>query len=284
MGCELIHLEGGEPLIRDDIQDLINHVKKRKMLCRLNSNGLLVPKKIKEIKNLDSLCISLDGDEQANDKNRGKGTYQKIIEAIKVAKENGLPVLTSTVLTANNIETGAIEKILELSQKIGFGAQFNFLYEQTTEFFDDPACKVQEEAIKKAIVKLIQLKRKGLPVFYSTATYNNALNWPDKYTVKKFTSKNPPPQKFKYIPCYMGKLMCFVDGDGLVYPCGEHIGKFPALNIRDVGFKKAWENIEKQKDCISCYNTCFNEYNNVFSCRTSVIWNNFLNSIKNTKK
>lgn len=281
MGTRLIHLEGGEPLLRDDIGKLIDYVKRKNMICRLNSNGLLVPKKIKEIKKLNSLCISLDGDEESNDKNRGKGTYKKIIEAIRVAKQHGLAVLTSTVLTSNNIESGAIEKVLSLAREMGFGAQFSFLYEQTTDFTDDPACSVRDDALKKAISKLINYKKMGWPIFYSIATYNNAFNWPASYNVKKFTIKNPPPSGFKYIPCYMGRLMCFVDGDGMVYPCGEHIGTFPALNIFDVGFKKTWENIAKRKECLTCYNTCFNEYNQLFSCKPSVLWNNFTNYIKN---
>lgn len=279
MGTKLIHLEGGEPLLRDDIDVLIDYIKSKYIICRLNTNGLLVPEKIKKIKKLDSLCISLDGDEESNDKNRGKGTYKRIIEAIKVAKQHELSVLTSTVLTANNIESEAIDKVLSLAKEIGFGAQFNFLYEQTTDYTDNPACRVREDAIKKSIIKLINYKKKGWPVFYSMATYNNVLHWPASYDVKKFTTQKSPPLGYKYVRCYMGKLMCFVDGDGMVYPCGEHIGTFPALNILEVGFKKAWENIAKRKECLTCYNTCFNEYNQMFSCKPSVLWNNFINYV-----
>ena len=281
MGTKLVHLEGGEPLLRKDIGEIISYVKDKGMICRMNSNGYLVPARIQEIKRLDSLCISLDGDEESNDKNRGVGCYKKALDAIIVAKKNRLPVLSSTVLTQNNVDCGAIEHILSLAREIGFGAQFNFLYEQTTDNTDDPACRVKEEAIKNAINKLIDYKRKGWPVFYSMATYNNALNWPVSYEVRKFTSKKPGPKEFPHIPCYMGKLMCFVDGDGKVYPCGEHIGKFPALSIQDVGFKKAWENVARKKDCYACWNTCFDEYNEVFNCKPSVWWNNFKNTLKN---
>jgi MoaA/NifB/PqqE/SkfB family radical SAM enzyme len=281
MGTKLVHLEGGEPLLRKDIGEIIDYVKGKGMICRMNSNGFLVPTRIDEIRKLDSLCISLDGDEESNDKNRGAGCYKKALDAIMVAKRNHLPVLSSTVLTQNNVENGAIEHILSLAREIGFGSQFNFLYEQTTDNTDDPACRVKEEAIKSAINKLIDYKKKGWPVFYSMATYHNALNWPVSYEVRKFTSKRPGPREFSHIPCYMGKLMCFVDGDGKVYPCGEHIGKFPALSIQDVGFKKAWENIARKKDCYACWNTCFDEYNEVFNCKPSVWWNNFRNTLKN---
>ena len=281
MGTKLVHLEGGEPLLRKDIGKIIDYVKGKGMICRMNSNGYLVPARIQEIKRLDSLCISLDGDEESNDKNRGAGCYKKALEALKVANKKRIPVLSSTVLTQNNVENGAIEHVLSLAREIGFGSQFNFLYEQTTDNTDDPACRVKEEAIKNAINKLIDYKKKGWSVFYSMATYHNAFNWPVSYEVRKFTSKRPGPREFSHIPCYMGKLMCFVDGDGKVYPCGEHIGKFPALSIQDVGFKKAWENIARKKDCYACWNTCFDEYNEVFNCKPSVWWNNFRNTLKN---
>ena len=45
----------------------------------------------------------------------------------------------------------------------------------------------------------------------------------------------------------MGRFMCLIEPDGFVYPCGQLIGKFPALNIREVGFKKAWENLFTKK-------------------------------------
>lgn len=276
LGTRLIHLEGGEPLLRKDIGQIIEKAKKKGLICRMNSNGILIPKRIKDIIGVDSLCISLDGDEQSNDKNRGQGTYSKIIEGIICAKKNGLSVLTSTVLTRNNIENGAIEKVLALSKEIGFGAQFSFLYEQTTTRLNNAAFYLDEDSIRRAIKKLISYKRKGYPIFYSHATYRNALNWPVSYEQKRFTSKTSPPQGYRYIPCYMGKLMCFIDGDGLIYPCGEHIANFPALNFLKVGFKKAWENLAN-KDCITCYNTCFNEYNQVFSCRPDVLWNNVTN-------
>jgi MoaA/NifB/PqqE/SkfB family radical SAM enzyme len=284
LGTELVHLEGGEPLLRDDIGAIIERVKKNGMVCRMNSNGLLVPKKINEIKGVDSLCISLDGDQESNDKNRGIGTYAKIIEGIICAKNNGLSVLTSTVLTRNNIDTGAIENVLELSKKIGFGAQFSFLYEQTATRLSNAAFYVEEPSIKKTIRKLIDYKRKGYPIFYSFPTYYNALRWPASYEQKRFTTATPPPKGFKYIPCCMGRLMCFVDGDGMVYPCGEHIGTFPAKNFREVGFKQAWEHLSNFKECITCYNTCFNEYNQVLSCRPACLWNNFINYLRYRKK
>ena len=96
-GTMLVHLEGGEPLLRPDIGSIIDAVKKRGMICRMNSNGLLVPKRLDEIAALDSLCISLDGDAESNDRNRGNGTYAKIVEGIQAAKKRGISISAISV-------------------------------------------------------------------------------------------------------------------------------------------------------------------------------------------
>lgn len=79
----------------------------------------------------------------------------------------------------------------------------------------------------------------------------------------------------------MGRYMCFVDGDGLVYPCGQLIGSFPALNFTEVGFKKAWENLAKNKTCKTCYCPCFLEFNQVYGLKPNVLLSNAKREIKN---
>ena len=66
------------------------------------------------LKRLDSLAISLDGDENANDINRGQGTFLKIIEAIKIARAEGLKVATNTVINLNNLKS--IDTVISLAK------------------------------------------------------------------------------------------------------------------------------------------------------------------------
>ncbi|HHT9133375.1 MAG TPA: radical SAM/SPASM domain-containing protein [Candidatus Avalokitesvara rifleensis] len=277
MGTRLIHLGGGEPLLRDDIEEIINKVKDRGIICRMNTNGALIPKKIDSLKRLDSICVSLDGKAQANDKNRGAGTFEEIVAGIKCAKEHGIPVHVSSVITTNSI--GALEEVLELSKEIGFMVEFGLPYEQTTTNKDIPAVKLQDEQVRAFLRKLLRYIDEGYPIFYSTSTYRYALSWPTSYQEKILYDDAPPD--FKVIDCYMGKYMCFVDGDGLVYPCGQLIGSFPALNFTEVGFKKAWENLEKNKTCKTCYCPCFIEFNQVYGLKPNVLINNTAREMKN---
>src|SRR3989344_5459724 len=50
LGCQRVSLWGGEPLMREDIGQIINHIKNKKMHVNIVTNGYLVPMKINAIK------------------------------------------------------------------------------------------------------------------------------------------------------------------------------------------------------------------------------------------
>ncbi|MBF0275233.1 MAG: radical SAM protein [Nitrospinae bacterium] len=276
-GTTMIHLGGGEPLLLKDIGDYINAVKDGGMICRMNSNGALVPERIEQLKRLDSLCISLDGKEETNDKNRGKGTFKEITEGIACAKNNGIPVHVSATITMNNI--GALEEIIELSKTIGFNVEFGLPYESTSKT-ETTETTINDEIMKDFIRKVLDYKKMGYPIFYSDKTYQYALNWPVSYKEKLLKEL---PSGFEHIECYMGRFMCFVDANGLVYPCGQLIDTFPALNFAEVGFQKAWDNLEEHKPCKTCYCPCFTEFNSVFGLKAETLWSNIKRELKGFK-
>jgi uncharacterized protein len=80
---------GGEPLLRTD---LIERIMKEAPVPRfmIQTNGLLLDKINPEIVNrFSTILVSIDGQEELNDANRGKGTYRKVIENIKKICRNG---------------------------------------------------------------------------------------------------------------------------------------------------------------------------------------------------
>ncbi|OGZ73397.1 MAG: hypothetical protein A3A98_02405 [Candidatus Staskawiczbacteria bacterium RIFCSPLOWO2_01_FULL_40_39] len=276
MGARAIYLSGGEPLLRDDIGQIIGAIKDKNMLCFMNTNGLLVPDKIKYLKRLDSLAISIDGDEATNDINRGKGTFLKIIEAIKVARAEGLKVATNTVINLDNLDS--IDTVISLAKNLGFTAEFNLPYEQSLGNKNNPTMRLGDENIRMVLKKLIKYKEQGAPISFSNAVRLYILKWPFSYDKKIIYDDLPASFKFKN--CYMGRFMCLIDSDGFVYPCGQLIGKFPALNIREAGFKKAWDSLLKSRTCKACYSLCFNEFNQLFALSPDAVFSTALRFLK----
>jgi len=63
LGLARINFTGGEPLIRQEIGEWIDHAKQKSIKVAINSNGHFVPQLINRIKNCDLLNLSLEGPE-----------------------------------------------------------------------------------------------------------------------------------------------------------------------------------------------------------------------------
>lgn len=273
MGCKRISLGGGEPLLRKDIGDIVGYIKRKRMDCVINTNGILVPKKIDLIKDIDSLCLSLDGDEDAHDSYRGKGTFRKTIEAIECASKHNIPVVTNTVLHNKNLDS--IDFILKLAKRYGFLAEFNISIAHLINPDKGSEYKAADRDIKSVLKRLIEYKKRGYPVLFSKKAFEYSLLWPT-YKVEAFY--NDPPD-FRYAKCTAGKYFCLVDTNGGVYPCPHLINKIRPVNAAKEGFKKAFVALDRH-NCRACYQVYHNEFNLLFSLDYSVIYNYIRNSIK----
>ena len=95
MGTRRLGINGGEPLLREDIGDIIRYAKTKGFIVTMFTNGSLVAKTIDKIQSLDVLIISLDGPEALHDEQRFLGSYQNVIGAIDAARTKGIPVWAS---------------------------------------------------------------------------------------------------------------------------------------------------------------------------------------------
>lgn len=267
IGTKYVSLNGGEVLLRDDIDIILDRIKEKNMLCHLSTNGLLIKNNIAVLKKVDSLAISIDGIGESNDLNRGIGTYVKIIEGIESLNKNGIKFHTHTVLTKNNRK--GVDEILSLAGKYKFNAQISML---RMEDSPDKKIGLDDEEVRGVISNLLKYKKKGLPIFFSYYAYKNMLNWP--FTYDKQMIYNEMPKGYKMRPCYIKRFSCHIEADGLVYPCIVLVNKFKALNFLEAGIKKAWENLG-DNHCRACYNICCNDLSAIFGLAPNSLWNAF---------
>jgi len=78
-GTMRISLYGGEPLMRQDIGQIIDYIKSKKIIVNIVTNGALLKQKIDEIKNLDFILLSYDGSPQAQKNVRGEQAHDVVI-------------------------------------------------------------------------------------------------------------------------------------------------------------------------------------------------------------
>ena len=268
-GARRFHINGGEPLMREDIGEIVDYAKKMGLYVSLSSNGYLLPKRINQLKNLDIIFLSFNGPKEVHDRQRGEGSYDKVIEAFRLCQASGMRFWTTTVLTKINLNS--IGFILEKAKEYSFAANFQVLYYPAGRHFKAPISShplgsflLTKEEYQGIFRTLIQ-EKKHKRIVNSRAFFRYLLGW-ENY-------KEPYSREAQRgITCWAGKLYCWVDIDGSVYPCFDCIGRMDALNFLDVGFQNAFYNL-KEGWCRSCILSCYAEMNLMFSFNPDAIYN-----------
>lgn len=273
LGCKRVSFGGGEPLLRPDLGEIVDYVRAGRMECVVNSNGCQVQERIDELKNIDALCLSLDGEEKVHDAYRGEGSFKKVIGAIECAAKNKIPVYTNTVLHRGNLES--IEFILHLARRYNLLAEFNLAIAYLPGENKDADYKGDDQSLKQALGKLIQYKKKGENILFSQKALRYSLSWP---TYSREAYVDQPPD-FKYANCYAGRYFCIIDTNGDLYPCPHLIDKIKVENAARLGFQKAFAKLNRH-NCRACYQVYHNEFNLLFNLDCSVIYNHIKNSFK----
>jgi len=254
-GTRRLGLFGGEPLLREDIGEIIDNASNRGLLVSLITNGFLVKDKIEKLKNLDLIFVSLDGPEEMHDRDRGAGSFRKAIEAVKVAQKKKIPVWTIMTLTKNNI--GGIDYIVRLARDMNFRAAIQFLYHNDHLGRNRQSLLPSREDCIGAIEKILFYKKLRYPIISSSSYLSRLLKWPD-------FSQNIIFGPFGDLRCIAGKLYCSVDTDGTVYPCSVLIGSFAGRSFLDAGFSDAFYSLDEPR-CSACLSSCMIEQSLLFS-------------------
>jgi len=100
---------GGEPFLRRDLFQFLAILDSFKDLFTLSimTNGSFITeetaKRLKKIKVLRRIQLSLEGFKDSNDDIRGEGSFEKIVNTIKLLKKYNIPTRVSLTLTRKNL-------------------------------------------------------------------------------------------------------------------------------------------------------------------------------------
>jgi len=243
LGVKTIDLTGGgEPFYRKNIMDIIKIVKDYGFEITLTTNGTLLNKeKIQNLINLglDDLCFSLESaEEKINDLLRGKGTYKRIIHAIKtlnILKQNSKKptVRIATVITNKNYK--------HLRSLIGFAVKnkisaINFSVMIEWETNKPLSMKRKEDALE--ILKGLNQELKNKEIFSNLEP------------IIKYGLFEHEPPKF----CFAPWEMMFINSNGEALACCTLASHHENVmgNIKEQSLSEIWcgEKMNKFREMI----------------------------------
>lgn len=226
----LVNISGGEPLLNPRIFDIAKRLYKKNIYLALSTNGYFYSKYRKEIvdSGIKFVQVSLDGKKELHEKFRGiKGSYDKAIEALKMAKEDGLRTQMNVTITSRNIDN--LEWNYNMAKELNVDKLF---YRRVVPY---GKAKVNRDVLPdkelyySKIKKLSKLDSKDLKVAIDDPILN-VLNNIDNS---------------EYIACGAGINNLGISSDGDVYPCiflREKLG-----NLREDKLINIWNNNDTLK-------------------------------------
>lgn len=257
LGAEHITFIGGEPLLREDIGDLLDYAKHKGLLTTMSSNGNLVKKKSSELDSLDMLIVCLNGPEKVHDAIRGKGNYKKIINLLSGKKDIKKPGLITAIITQQNI--GYLDFLLKIARSYGVFINFQPVFRNELAKVENESLKdiiLSKEKTKEVFNYLISKKKEGFPISNSYPS------------LKNFASSG----FFKFKKCYLPDCSITIGPEGNVYSCYKYVNSKKSLNGNKVGWKKAFQ--EKVYDgCKTCYYGCHIEDNLLYGLHPQSVSN-----------
>ena len=229
----LLILSGGEPLMREDIYEIIRYGADRGLRMGMGSNGMLIDDEVTrrlEEAGMGTVAISLDSSTpERHDEFRGvKGCWQRAVDAIKSLKKSKIEVQVNSTVTLQNYDE--VDDIMALAEELGVENFHLFFLVPTGRGtnIEDITPQMYEDMISSTLGKItkyrLNVKPSCAPQFMRV-------------------SKEQGVDMSRWVRgCMAGLYYCRIYPSGEVTPCPYlplNLG-----NIRERSFKDIWFNSE----------------------------------------
>lgn len=246
MGPAVIILTGGEPLLREDLGDLIAHGHRLGHRLVMAVNGtLLTPELARRLKEagIQRLSISLDGAAAAtHDALRGvPGAFAGALAGIAAAREAGLPFQINTTITKGNL--AELPALYQKALELGAVAHHVFVLVPTGRGAEMAAELVTPEEYADTLRWLLSRQQDGRLHLKPTCAPQYYRLWREEAQTRgeKITPQTHGLEAMTK-GCLGGQGFAFVSYEGVVQACGYL--ELPAGNIREQAFPEIWQNSE----------------------------------------
>jgi len=245
-GIGLLIIDGGEPLCREDLLDILKYASSKGIRTTIGSNATLIDegtaKKLLEV-GVMAVAISVDGaDAETHDSFRGQsGAFEQTFKGINACRKANLPFQFNMVIRKDTLPQ--LEDMLRLAVDSGANA---------AEFFDLVASGRAKEECQDQVLSLDERKRamewlaqsqEDCPIIIRVP---GCPMYPLLLQEKHVQPKHFPAEMLRRVPYYgrgcaagmpMGYVM--IQSNGEVNPC--MLLQVELGNIREQSIRSIWE-------------------------------------------
>lgn len=255
-GMRGYYLFGGEPLVRKDVGELVDHANRRGFVTVMNTNGSLLSTRAPSLRGLDFAFVSIDHFTPYNDVIRGRpGTFAEVVRGIERLRQVTEAKVT-LVTTISRLNLEAIEPMARFAQDLGVCISFNSV-EPTLDFGltnSDASPNFEygltPQQLHGFYETLLQLKRDGYPLMET------------EYVLREFVEG-------RGWKCEFPKMFVYVSPDQKIYSCDYRYG----YDLRHGSFEQYFasaafrEHVRKAEHCNRCVRTCVRGYSYTYDLR-----------------
>lgn len=230
---------GGEPLLREDLFDLLAHSKSLGFSNTIATNGILVDDRVADElrrSGVSIAAVSLDGDRELHDRIRGRvGAFEAALDGMRALRDAGIVLHVNVTAMGSNISK--LEELVQMIETLGAGILL--IYQlvrvgrgRTTE---ERALDAAEH--ERLIRFMAQVQGNCTAIVEPVA---GPQYWAQLIRDSRLGGLIRRPAELLFHGCSAGRGFVYVKPDGEVLPC-------PFLeascgNVREKGFSKIWRN------------------------------------------
>lgn len=232
-----INITGGEPLINKNLPHLLETISKHQDLISfaLLSNGtLLTDKFAKKLKEWGCTFyqISIEGNQEVHDTIRGKGNFEKCLDALRILKKNKIQSLVS--FTSSKLNVDYFEDVAEICRKNKVDFLWSDRYIPLGQGSNMKEEMLQPLEVESFFEKMNTLHKKFKKSWFTKTEIklHRALNF--------LVSENTDCNCFQPYKCSAGKSLITIMPNGDLLPCR----RLPILigNIFDTKMEALYDN------------------------------------------
>lgn len=218
LGVERLGLAGGEPLVRNDLGEVVRLAAERGFWISINSNLNLYHRHPAVFDRVSLVFTSLDGTEEHHRAGRGDRSLEGTIEAIRDLRRRRIPVVAICVVDTHNLDDASY--LLGLAEELDVRIHFQARCTDTEIVRGDYPDDLDNQRLRSFWRELAGRDSRRIA---STPLYlDHMAGWSD---FRRIAVRDDARR------CAAGRGFLYVDPQGLAYPCAYTKGQVAPIDL-----------------------------------------------------